>query len=80
MNRTISFRTEMSTLLRKYTLSFVEPYLLGRPVSSRTSITREEREEYSVETGDSIYRITKHTFSTGVEMFGVVIEIQACVE
>jgi outer membrane protein insertion porin family len=67
MNRQASLRLELSSLEKRYIIQYHEPWFLGYPLHFRTYILGEDREELNVDTRDTLYRITRHTVSSGIE-------------
>lgn len=67
MNRQASFRIEVSSLEQRYILSYFEPWFLGRPMPFRMLLMREERTEKSIDTGETRYKLRRHTASAGFE-------------
>lgn len=62
-----SVRLEASTLWRRYLISYLEPYLIGTDIRSRTFLLREESKHKNIDTGDISYRVIKNSATTGVE-------------
>ncbi|MBI4684454.1 MAG: outer membrane protein assembly factor BamA [Nitrospirae bacterium] len=67
MNRQPSFRAELSSIERRYILSYLEPWFLKSPVPFRALLIREERTEKSIETREIRYKLKRHTASAGIE-------------
>jgi outer membrane protein insertion porin family len=67
MNRQASFRTELSSLTTRFILSYREPWFLERPMPFRAILLREERREKNIDTGDTRYRVKRHSASVGIE-------------
>lgn len=67
MNREIGFRTEMSTLDKRYVLSYFEPWFLNHELAFKTQLLRENRREVNIDTGETRYRVDKYTATAGLE-------------
>ncbi len=67
MNRQASFRTEVSSLEKRFILSYSEPYFLGRDLTFKSSLLYEDKREFNIDTGETSYRLTRETASAGVE-------------
>jgi outer membrane protein insertion porin family len=67
MNRQLSFRTEMSTLNRRYILQYFEPWFLNREIGFRAQILHEYKKELNIDTREINYRLTRETATAGVE-------------
>jgi len=67
MDRQASFRTEVSTLEKRFILSYSEPYFLGSDLTFKSSLLYENKREYNIDTGETSYRLTRETASAGVE-------------
>ncbi len=67
MNRQVSFRTEMSSLVTRHSLRYGEPWFLGRRVPMRAYMIRENRKEINIDTGDVRYRVKWYATGIGVE-------------
>jgi outer membrane protein insertion porin family len=67
MNRQVSFRTEMSSLVTRYILRYGEPWFLGRRTPIRAYMIRENRKEINIDTGNVKYKVKRYTTGIGVE-------------
>lgn len=67
MNRQASFRTELSTLERRFILSYYEPWFMERDLTFKALVLHEDRKEKGIDTGDIRYRIRRDTASAGIE-------------
>ena len=67
MNRQASFRTEVSSLEKRFILSYSEPYFLDRELTFKSSLLYENKREFNIDTGETSYRLTRETASAGVE-------------
>lgn len=67
MNRQISFRTEVSSIEQRYILNYTEPWFLGKPFPFKVFLIKEERTEKTIETGETRYKLSRHTASAGFE-------------
>ena len=67
MNWQPSFRIEISSLAKRFILSYSEPYFLNRDLTFKSSLLYENKLEYNIDTGETIYRLSRETASAGVE-------------
>ncbi|WP_333653225.1 outer membrane protein assembly factor BamA [Dissulfurispira sp.] len=67
MNRQASFRTELSTLERRFILSYYEPWFMEKDLAFKALLLHEDRKEKGIDTGDMRYRIRRDTASAGIE-------------
>jgi outer membrane protein insertion porin family len=67
MDRQASFRTEVSSLEKRFILSYSEPYFLDRDLTFKSSLLYENKREYNIDTRETSYRLTRETASAGVE-------------
>ncbi len=67
MNRQASFRTELSTLERRFMLSYYEPRFMEKDLAFKALLLHEDRKEKSIDSGDIRYRIRRDTASAGIE-------------
>ncbi len=67
MNRQLSFRTELSTLNRRFILQYFEPWFLNRELGFRAQILSEYKKELNIDTRDVNYRLQRETATAGVE-------------
>jgi len=67
MDRQASFRTEISSLEKRFILSYSEPYFLNRELTFKSSLLYQNKREYNIDTGETSYRLTRETASVGVE-------------
>ncbi|MCX5717983.1 MAG: outer membrane protein assembly factor BamA [Nitrospirae bacterium] len=67
MNRQLSFRTEVSSIEQRYILNYTEPWFLGNPLPFKVFLIKEERTEKTIETGETRYKLSRHTASVGIE-------------
>ncbi len=67
MDRQASFRTEISTLEKRFILSYVEPYFLDSDLTLKSSLLYENKRELNIDTGLISYRLARETASAGVE-------------
>jgi outer membrane protein insertion porin family len=67
MNREISFRTELSTLNRRFMLSYLEPWFLGEDISFKAQLIKEYWKEINIDTQEVRYRLDRHIALAGIE-------------
>jgi outer membrane protein insertion porin family len=67
LNRTGSFRTELSSLMKRHMFRYSEPWFLGRKIPLRAYFINEDRKEINIDTGDVKYRVDRYTAGVGVE-------------
>jgi len=67
MNRQASFRTELSTLEKRFILSYYEPWFMEKNMAFKALLLHEDRKEKGIDTGDIRYRIRRDTASAGIE-------------
>ncbi|HMK59679.1 MAG TPA: outer membrane protein assembly factor BamA [Dissulfurispiraceae bacterium] len=67
MNRQITFRTEMSTLTRRFILQYFEPLVFGHDLAFKAQFLREYKKEMNFDTGDINYRLNRYSATAGVE-------------
>jgi outer membrane protein insertion porin family len=67
MNREIAFRTELSTLNRRFILSYFEPWFLNENISFKAQLMKEYRKEINIDTQDVRYRLDRYVALAGVE-------------
>jgi len=67
MNRQLSFRTEMSTLNRRFILQYFEPWFLDRELAFKAQILREYKKELNIDSREINYRVSRYTGTAGVE-------------
>ena len=67
MNRQLSFRTEMSTLNRRFIIQYFEPWFLERELAFKAQILREYKKELNIDTRQIDYRLSRYTATAGVE-------------
>jgi outer membrane protein insertion porin family len=67
MNRQASFRTELSTLERRFILSYYEPWFIEKNLAFKALLLHEDRKEIGIDTKDIRYRIRRNTASAGIE-------------
>ncbi|GER94672.1 outer membrane protein assembly factor [hot springs metagenome] len=68
MNKQASFRIEMSTLERRFMLSYYEPWFMEKKdLSFKALLVHEDRKEKGLDTKDIRYRIKRDTASAGIE-------------
>ncbi len=67
MNRQLSFRTELSTLTRRFILQYFEPWFLNRELGFRAQILSEYKKDLNIDTRDVNYRLQRETATAGVE-------------
>lgn len=67
MNKQASFRTELSSLERRFILSYHEPQFLGRDLIFRTLLLHENRKEVNIDTRGIRYRLIRNTVTSGFE-------------
>ena len=67
MNRQASLRLEFSSLEKRYILQYFEPWALGTPLPVRVLLLGEDKKEINVDTGETMYRLTRHTLTAGSE-------------
>ena len=67
-NRQAGFRTEMSSVEKKYIFNFREPWLFNWPdVPLKVYLIREEKRGLNIETREVLYKIDKQSLIVGVE-------------
>jgi outer membrane protein insertion porin family len=67
LNRSGSFRTELSSLMRRYILRYGEPWFLGRKMPFRAYLITEDRKEINIDTGEIKYKVDRYTAGIGIE-------------
>jgi len=67
MNRQLSFRTELSTLARRYIVQYFEPWFLNRELGFRAQILDEYKKELNIDTREVNYRLDRVAATAGVE-------------
>jgi|WetSurMetagenome_2_1015567.scaffolds.fasta_scaffold00012_21 outer membrane protein insertion porin family len=67
MNREVAFRTELSTLTRRFILSYSEPWFFNESLSFKVQLMKEYRKELNIDTQDVTYRLDRHVALAGVE-------------
>ncbi|GAB4389876.1 MAG: outer membrane protein assembly factor [Thermodesulfovibrionales bacterium] len=67
LHRQASFRTELSSLSRRFILNYREPWFLGRRMPMRAFLLREERKEENIDTGEVRYRVRRTSANVGIE-------------
>lgn len=68
LNRQVGFRTELSSVEKRYVLNFVEPWFFKmRNLPLKMFLMREELRSVNVETRDILYRIDKFSYIAGFE-------------
>jgi outer membrane protein insertion porin family len=67
MDRQASFRAEVSSLEKRFILSYSEPYFLDRELTFKSSLLYENKREFNIDTKETSYRLTRETASAGVE-------------
>jgi outer membrane protein insertion porin family len=68
MHRYGSFRTELSTLERRFILFYHEPWFMSNErLAFKSSLLNESRKEKSIDTGEIKYRIRRNAASAGIE-------------
>lgn len=67
MNRQGSFRTELSSLERRFILNYFDPWFLNRPTPFRAVLLNEERAEKNVDTKEISYRLRRQAATAGFE-------------
>jgi outer membrane protein insertion porin family len=67
LNRQGSFRTEMSSLMRRYIFRYNEPWFLERRIPLRAYFIKEDRKEINIDTGDVKYRVDRYAAGVGIE-------------
>ncbi|HWR89204.1 MAG TPA: outer membrane protein assembly factor BamA, partial [Dissulfurispiraceae bacterium] len=66
MNRQGLFRAEMSSLLQRMTLSYVEPWFMERKIPFKALLLYEKKKEVNVDSRDVLYRLERVLASAGV--------------
>ena len=61
-----SLRLEANSIWKRYTLGYNVPFLFGWDLNSRSLLSREERRQENIDTGEVSYRVIKNTASTGI--------------
>jgi outer membrane protein insertion porin family len=67
MNREIAFRTELSTLTRRFILSYYEPWFLDEKLAFKAQLMKEYKKETNIDTHDVRYRSDRYVALAGVE-------------
>jgi outer membrane protein insertion porin family len=67
MNREIAFRTEMSTLNRRFLLTYFEPWFLNQDLGFKVQLLKEYRKEINIDTHDTTYRLDRYAVIAGIE-------------
>ncbi len=68
LSRQVGFRTELSSVEKRYVLNFVEPWFFKvRNLPLKMFLMKEEIRSLNVETRDILYRIDKFSFIAGFE-------------
>jgi outer membrane protein insertion porin family len=67
LNRQGSVRIELSSLEKRYAVNYTEPWFLDMPMQMRALLLREERREKNIDTGETRYRLERHSASAGIE-------------
>jgi len=67
MNRQLTFRTEMSTLNRRFVFQYFEPWFLNRELAFRAQIIHEYKKELNIDTREVNYRLNRETATAGIE-------------
>jgi outer membrane protein insertion porin family len=67
LNRSGSFRTEISSLMRRYIFRYNEPWFLEKRMPLRAYFINEDRKEINIDTGDVKYRVDRYTAGVGIE-------------
>ena len=67
MNRQLSFRTEMSTLARRFILQYFEPRFLDTELAFKAQILNEYKKELNIDTRAVNYRLKRDTATAGFE-------------
>jgi outer membrane protein insertion porin family len=67
-NRTIGFRTELSSIKKRYILNFREPWFLNKPsLPLKVFLTKEDTRSVNIDTEDVLYKVDKISLLAGVE-------------
>jgi outer membrane protein insertion porin family len=67
MDRQASFRTEISSIEKRFILSYSEPFFFIRDLTFKSSLLYENKRELNIDTREISYHLTKETASAGVE-------------
>ncbi len=67
MNREIGFRTEASTLDKRFVLSYFDPWIFNQELALKVQFIREFRKEINIDNGETNYRVNKYTATAGLE-------------
>lgn len=67
LNKQSSFRTELSTLERRFILSYYEPWFMEKKLAFKALLLHEDRKEKSIDKNDVRYRVRRDTASAGIE-------------
>ncbi len=67
MNRQLSFRTELSTLTRRFILQYFEPRFLNTELAFRAQVLDEYKKELNIDTRAVNYRLKRDTATAGLE-------------
>jgi outer membrane protein insertion porin family len=67
MNREVRLRTEASQISQKHSVTYYEPWFLGRQIPFNATVAYERRDEKNVDTREIIYSVSKYSTTAGVE-------------
>ncbi|MBF0558415.1 MAG: outer membrane protein assembly factor BamA [Nitrospirae bacterium] len=67
MNRQASFRTEISSIEKRFILSYSEPFFFIRDLVLKSSLLYESKKELNIDTHKTSYHLSRETASVGVE-------------
>ncbi len=67
MNREISFRTDISTLNRRFMLSYLDPWALNDEISFKMRLVKEYRKEINIDNQEVRYRLDRYIALAGLE-------------
>jgi outer membrane protein insertion porin family len=67
LHRQISFRTELSTLIRRVYVSYVQPWFMVKDLTFKAIALYQEKEELNFDTHDTLYQSKQVSLRAGVE-------------
>ncbi len=67
LNRQITFRTEISTLIQRLFVSYVNPWFKVKDLTFKAIALYENRKELNFDTHDTLYRSRRYSLTAGIE-------------
>lgn len=67
MNRIGSIKLELSSLEKRFLFQYHEPWFLNRKLPLRIFFLSENKKEINIDTRETRYELTRHTFTVGLE-------------